>query len=63
MYARLVALSNLTLLLAACDSLRRSVAVCQAAPPGPVPDAVADAVRAAVRAVLDEMRRSARPAR
>lgn len=56
-------LAHCTSCLAACDSLRRSVAVCQAAPPGPVPVAVADAVRAAVRAVLDEMRRSARPAR
>ncbi len=43
--------------LAACDSLRRSVALCQATPAGPVPPAVADAVRSAVRAALQEMRR------
>jgi RNA polymerase sigma-70 factor (ECF subfamily) len=45
--------------LAACDSLRRSVALCQATPPGPVPPALADAVRTAVRAALQEMRHGA----
>ena len=45
--------------LAACDSLRRSVALCQATPPGPVPPAVAEGVRTAVRAALREMRRGA----
>lgn len=50
-------LAQCTSCLAACDSLRRSVALCQAAPPGPVPDAVASAVRTAVHAVIEEMRR------
>ena len=45
--------------LAACDSLRRSIAVCQAALPGPVPAAVANAVRASVHAALADMRRGA----
>lgn len=45
--------------LATCDSLRRSIAVCQAAPPGPVPAAVANAVRASVHAALADMRRGA----
>jgi RNA polymerase sigma-70 factor, ECF subfamily len=45
--------------LAACDSLRRSIALCQAAPPGPVPEAVANAVRASVSAALADMRRGA----
>jgi len=45
--------------LAACDSLRRSVALCQATPAGPVPPVVAEAVRTAVRAALQEMRRGA----
>ena len=45
--------------LAACDSLRRSIAVCQAAPPGPVPAAVAAAVRLSVRAAIADMRRGA----
>jgi RNA polymerase sigma-70 factor (ECF subfamily) len=37
---------------ARCDSLKRSLAVCASAPPGPVPDAVRDSVRAALRAAL-----------
>lgn len=52
-------LAQCTSCLAACDSLRRSVALCQAAPPGPVPDAVASAVRTAVHAAIEEMRRGA----
>ncbi len=35
-----------------CDSLKRTLAVCASAPPGPVPVAVGDAVRAAVRSAL-----------
>jgi RNA polymerase sigma-70 factor, ECF subfamily len=52
-------LAHCTSCLAACDALRRSVSLCRATPPGPVPDAVADAVRASVRAALEEMRRGA----
>lgn len=39
----------------ACESLRRTVALCQAAPPGPVPPRVAEAVRQAVQVALREM--------
>lgn len=37
---------------ATCDSLKRTLAVCASAPPGPVPGDVRDAVRAALRAAL-----------
>lgn len=50
-------LAHCTNCLAACESLRHSVALCQASPPGPVPDAVATAVRASVRAALEDLRR------
>lgn len=54
-------LAQCTNCLAACDSLRRSVALCRAAAPDPVPDAVAHAVRTSVRTALEEMHRG--PAR
>jgi RNA polymerase sigma-70 factor (ECF subfamily) len=37
---------------ATCDSLKRTLAVCASAPPGPVPGQVRDAVRSALRAAL-----------
>jgi len=37
---------------ATCDSLKRTLAVCASAPPGPVPTEVRDAVRAAFRTAL-----------
>lgn len=37
---------------ATCDSLKRTLAVCASAPPGPVPTEIRDAVRAALRTAL-----------
>jgi RNA polymerase sigma-70 factor, ECF subfamily len=45
----------------ACESLRHTVALCQAGPPGPVPPRVAEAVRQAVQAALREMHGASRP--
>ena len=39
---------------ATCDSLKRTLALCASAPPGPVPDAIRDSVRAALRAALGD---------